>query len=270
MAQKLFKTGTFAKLCNTTKDTLFHYDHIGILKPVLVKTNGYRYYTLNQVYLFDLIVTLKEVGLSLEEIHAYIKRRNTENFVTMLKEKDAQLHQEIKTLTRRRKLLQNTLKLTEISFDAEENKILFKDYEEMYFILSEKITNNDDKNTFEILSNYFEYVYKNNYYDDFIIGEIVPEESIIKETFNVTYLTSQINHAVRSKYLHIRPAGTYAIKYIRNSYDNLKQEYKKFCCELSSSNIKTTGPIYQNDITSYLSERDNTDYLMLLARKVSK
>ena len=33
MVQKLFKSGAFAKLCNTTKDTLFHYDDIGILKP---------------------------------------------------------------------------------------------------------------------------------------------------------------------------------------------------------------------------------------------
>ena len=40
MVQKLFKSGAFAKLCNTTKDTLFHYDDIGILKPAQVSSNG--------------------------------------------------------------------------------------------------------------------------------------------------------------------------------------------------------------------------------------
>ena len=43
--QSVFTTGEFAKLCNTTKETLFHYDKIGILKPKFIKRNGYRYYS---------------------------------------------------------------------------------------------------------------------------------------------------------------------------------------------------------------------------------
>ena len=35
MGQKLFTSGEFAKFCNTTKDTLFHYDDINLLKPVM-------------------------------------------------------------------------------------------------------------------------------------------------------------------------------------------------------------------------------------------
>ena len=34
MGQKLFTSGEFAKFCNTTKDTLFHYDDINLLKPL--------------------------------------------------------------------------------------------------------------------------------------------------------------------------------------------------------------------------------------------
>ena len=29
----LFTSGQFAKLCSTTKETLFHYDSLGLLKP---------------------------------------------------------------------------------------------------------------------------------------------------------------------------------------------------------------------------------------------
>ena len=35
-------TGEFAKLCGVKKQTLFHYDQIGILKPELSGENGYR------------------------------------------------------------------------------------------------------------------------------------------------------------------------------------------------------------------------------------
>ena len=43
-----FTTGQFAKLCSTTKETLFHYDSLGLLKPARVGENGYRYYAASQ------------------------------------------------------------------------------------------------------------------------------------------------------------------------------------------------------------------------------
>ena len=55
MGQKLFTSGEFAKFCNTTKDTLFHYDDINLLKPAKIAPNGYRYYSANQAFLFDMI-----------------------------------------------------------------------------------------------------------------------------------------------------------------------------------------------------------------------
>ena len=87
MSQTYFKTGEFAKLCGTTKDTLFHYDDIGLLKPAKVAPNGYRYYAVNQAYLFDMISLLKEVGMNLSEIKNYMDRRDTNTFLHMLKEK---------------------------------------------------------------------------------------------------------------------------------------------------------------------------------------
>ena len=43
MDKHLFKTAEFAALCGVKKDTLLHYDHIGLLKPQKVGENGYRY-----------------------------------------------------------------------------------------------------------------------------------------------------------------------------------------------------------------------------------
>ena len=45
MEKHRFKTAEFAALCGVKKDTLLHYDHIGLLKPQWVGENGYRYYS---------------------------------------------------------------------------------------------------------------------------------------------------------------------------------------------------------------------------------
>ena len=78
---KIFTSGEFAKFCNTTKDTLFHYDDINLLKPAKIAPNGYRIIiSCNQAFLFDMISLLKEVGLSLEEIKIYMDNRDAKTF----------------------------------------------------------------------------------------------------------------------------------------------------------------------------------------------
>ena len=88
MGQNYSPVANLLNFCNTTKDTLFHYDDINLLKPAKIATNGYRYYSANQAFLFDMISLLKEVGLSLEEIKIYMDNRDAKTFLSMLKEKD--------------------------------------------------------------------------------------------------------------------------------------------------------------------------------------
>ena len=42
--QEYLSAGRFAALVGTTKETLFHYDEIGLFVPKRRGTNGYRYY----------------------------------------------------------------------------------------------------------------------------------------------------------------------------------------------------------------------------------
>ena len=70
--------------------------------------------------------------------------------------------------------------------------------------------------------------------------------------------------------MHVKPAGCYAVKYIRSSYYALQEEYRKFCCELHELGYEPNGSIYQNDITNYLSERYADDYLMKIEVSVKR
>ena len=68
-----FTTSEFAEICGVTKHTLFHYDDIGILKPEIVSESGYRYYSINQFFTFDIISILKEAEMPLKEIKEYVE-----------------------------------------------------------------------------------------------------------------------------------------------------------------------------------------------------
>lgn len=70
---RYMKSGEFAKLCGTTKNTLIHYDSIGLMSPSHVGDNGYRYYTLRDYWKFVAIRTFAEAGFSLEEIRSILE-----------------------------------------------------------------------------------------------------------------------------------------------------------------------------------------------------
>lgn len=50
---RLFTIGQFAKMHEINKKTLMWYDEIGLLKPAVVKENGYRYYNYQQSYILE-------------------------------------------------------------------------------------------------------------------------------------------------------------------------------------------------------------------------
>ena len=102
MEKHRFKTAEFAALCGVKKDTLLHYDHIGLLKPQWVGENGYRYYSARQIPTYDLIATLRRLGTPLAEIRSYLTRRSPEALMDLLREKEADWEAERRRLPAQR------------------------------------------------------------------------------------------------------------------------------------------------------------------------
>ncbi|WP_422931499.1 MerR family transcriptional regulator [Singulisphaera sp. PoT] len=62
------KVGELAKQSGLTVRTLHHYDEIGLLKPSQHSESGYRLYTRAEVVRLQQVLSLRQLGFSLEEI----------------------------------------------------------------------------------------------------------------------------------------------------------------------------------------------------------
>lgn len=96
--QALFSIGEFIKLCHTTRETLYHYEKQGLLKPLTDPNNGYRSYTPHDYYTFMLIAHLTKIGFSLHEVKEFLPDQTLNNYFNALdtsnvrnEEKQAQL-----------------------------------------------------------------------------------------------------------------------------------------------------------------------------------
>ena len=69
----MFYIGEFSKMGKTTIKTLHHYDRIGLLHPEAVDgATGYRLYTTRQLAELHRIQSLRQAGLSVEEVAAIV------------------------------------------------------------------------------------------------------------------------------------------------------------------------------------------------------
>lgn len=76
MPFEALKVGELARRTGLTVRTLHHYDEIGLLKPSLHTGSGHRLYTGDDVTRLQQIVSLRQLGFSLEEIRGCLDQPN--------------------------------------------------------------------------------------------------------------------------------------------------------------------------------------------------
>lgn len=92
--------GEMAKLHNVSAQTLRYYDKIGLFTPEHIdKENNYRYYDINQFPILDCILFLKKLGIPLDEIKEYFHERDIDKMMSILKQQESMLKEEIEILS---------------------------------------------------------------------------------------------------------------------------------------------------------------------------
>ena len=82
---------------------------------IYVCTNGYRYYSVVQV--FQVIKLLKNLGMPLKEIKAYLDSRSPENLIEVLKVKEVEIDNKINQLQSIKDIVRDKINLTQKSLD---------------------------------------------------------------------------------------------------------------------------------------------------------
>ena len=108
------QTGNFAKLCNTNKRTLIHYDEIGLFNPAYIDEKGYRYYSESQFDVFFTITCLKELGMPLKEIGAFLDQRNPEALKALLLKQREKIKKEEEHLRKIEEVVETKLSLVSL------------------------------------------------------------------------------------------------------------------------------------------------------------
>ena len=93
----MLRIGEFSRLGRVTIKTLRYWDEIGLLRPDHISTeNGYRYYSAGKLSLVYEILSLKELGLYLEDIKRILHHRlDRDEWIALLQRRKKMLIEEM-------------------------------------------------------------------------------------------------------------------------------------------------------------------------------
>ncbi|MFD2616020.1 MerR family transcriptional regulator [Terrilactibacillus laevilacticus] len=138
-----------AQLRGLSVDTLRHYDKIGLFKPSEVDPKtGYRYYSILQYEVLGTIKELRQIGMPIKEIKAFMSNRNVEQSLNLLKKSIADIESQIIELKKISSILSQRVSHIEQFKDTyRKASIVLKKFKKREYILLPRIVNMDDEET---------------------------------------------------------------------------------------------------------------------------
>ncbi|MED3333283.1 MerR family transcriptional regulator [Bacillus velezensis] len=212
--RKYFTTGEFAKLCHVKKQTLFHYDEIGLLSPEIKKANGYRYYSYHQFELFQVIGLFKEVGVPLKQIKPLLTDKTSEGIITLLKEKSSEIESKIKKLEHLQRMIRTKVKLTEQALETDFSSVSLQRLDEETLMIGRPVLHLPERQYTAAISELIRYMRVHELDQGHPVGGLFAREQILKKEFyNYTHFYMKTEEGIENRDLHIKPKGLYAVGY---------------------------------------------------------
>jgi len=246
-------TGEFARLCKTTKATLFHYDQENLLKPKHVSENGYRRYGVEQFFDFDMITMLKETGSSLKEIGEFMRDTDGEAFLSLLEDKLRIVKKERARLALRERMLNDMTVGTREALEFAYDVFTVRDQpeERLEAVPTTAVADNSTAEYVERFTEYTDFYGREDRMPRIPFGAILDRDDVAGGHYRERYYFSRATRATPRSLLHIKPEGRYAVLAHRGILETHLQTFGEMLEQIRAAGLAVAGNGYCYDMMSY-------------------
>jgi DNA-binding transcriptional MerR regulator len=258
----IFLIGELSKLFNISTDTLRHYDRIDLLKPNYDENNNYRYYSIRDFFKLSRILFLKNLDIPLEEVKKYMRNKNTENLLSLLKKKDEEIDYKINRLMNLRKKIQTKLEMLE-SIKHELDQVKIKRIPERIGVL---LNTNEIENKYSIKQNFKENEKHLRTSSLLIEGQVytsLSKENMERESFDkFTYFIEIMSSDEEvCRQLKIIPEHEYACVAFLGPYRDMDKHYKILINWIKENGYIISGDSIEKNIVDYDFSDSEDEYV---------
>ncbi|OSB12546.1 MerR family transcriptional regulator [Paraclostridium bifermentans] len=266
-----FTVGELAKLNGMNKQTLIYYDNIDLFKPKVVdESNGYRYYTSDQLEVLDSILVLRELGIPIKEIKDFLIKRDDNKALILLKEQKIKLQSQLKNLKKSIARLENKIETIE-SLNEYDDKIYFQELQSE-FIITQKV-----EEPFQLLQTDIAFkklltiVNKNKYPYNYQVGTIISLENLLSKNYTTAYsVFFPLHNKLSAPNVLKKAEGLYAITLHKGEYKDVGKTYEILINTINKNGYEMTGPSFEYGILDSLTSYSSKDYITKISIPIKK
>lgn len=237
--KNFYKIHEIAELFHLHPDTLRYYEEKGIISPIR-NSSGYRLYSFQDICTLNVIQSLRDLDISLDEIRLYLQKRSTHETLLFLQHEEWILQEKMKRLQKLKSEIENRENRLKHFQSISENQVKIIIMEALpYVFLQENI----------ILEKEVDFLLKKleSKHQNYIkvigsqtMGAFCDLKSLEKGIYNhfssVFFLTS-----FKMPYDAVLPQGYYAQMFYKGSYNRLKKHLSKMKEEIRIQGFMPTG-----------------------------
>ncbi len=258
----LYPSGEFAKLTGVNKRTLHYYNDIGLFCPAVIGENGYHYYTCFQFAPLELILTLRKIGLSINEIRQYVSRPSDESFSQMMTKMVQLIDESIRQLLSAQDFLEQKAERLKIGMEAQHGRIERCTLPERKIILSAPISGTYDEADFSVAAEFSLRLKKLfHLYDSF--GSCISTDAIQQGAFDHYDSFFAYCPAATEIYDRVLPAGTYLRAFCVGEWSKLPDVYRSILQYAKEHDLTITGHAYEEGLNE-MAIQSQSDYVTMI------
>lgn len=266
--ERYLTTGEFARLTGVTKHTLFHYDAIGLLCPEVKLDNGYRYYSFSQLDIFQIIYSLKELNMPLQEIKAYVDGRTPESLLKLFERENLIIEERMQKLRQMQRWMKEKADCIQSGISAPLEVISVRHEEKRYMVLS-GIESSDEMGWSIEIGNFLDYCEEHGIRSPYGIGFRQNRADIMSGTYDSYRTLYQLLSAKPKKVAYeVRPEGDYVTAYHKGRWQDIGAAYRRIVRYAEENRMELSEHFYEDYLLDGLTVQREEDYLTKIICRV--
>ena len=256
----LFSISDFAKYSRTTRDTLLHYDRIGLLSPVARGENNYRYYSNSQLAAVNVIRTCQNLGMTLDEIKGLKDRRTPELLDEVFTHQIEKIDRKIEDWIRARKLLLTLQKSIHSVSNVDEDSMTIQFLPAEPIVLGDVNDYSGGRTFFDTLLSFYEILSEK--YPDLDLNYLVWGTFSAERIKQGDWVGADRFYFYHPEGKDKRPAALYAIGYMRGGYSDGNILFKRLIEYIDKHSFEICGPAFEEYPLNEVFVTESSNYLM--------
>jgi len=264
----LFSVSEFARLSRTTRDTLHYYEKSDLIIPAVRGENNYRYYSIRQLALVNVIRTLQESGMTLSEIKRLKDVLTPESVDEVFSRQIVQIDKKINDWVSARKLLQTLQTVIHSVSEINVDEVTIQYLPAEAIILGDINDYSLGKNEYDALCDFYLNVNKK-----------YPSVNLNYPVWGF-FSGSRIKHGdwkwpdrfyfYNPEGYDRRPAAQYAIGYTRGRYGQSDELYRRIIQYIDLAGYEICGDACEEYPLNEVMVTDDTNYLIRIMLTVKE